>query len=138
MGVDAASTIVWCAPSLARESPNGAVVGARGDRPVAGQADEPLLPPKGHGSPCPHLRTSSFTAFVAFGEITVKGTDGSIVPSAADQSSESHAPSWQYSPPVSKKKPDESIAAPKGHGPADPCGFFPANQAVSGGRRKGP
>jgi hypothetical protein len=45
-------------------------------------------------------------------------------------------PVWQYF--ARQAEPDESIAAPKGHGPPDPCGFFPANGLLSGDRRKGP
>jgi hypothetical protein len=33
---------------------------------------------------------------------------------------------------------DESIAAPKGHGPPNPADFFPAKQPLSGDRRRGP
>jgi 3',5'-cyclic AMP phosphodiesterase CpdA len=35
-------------------------------------------------------------------------------------------------------EPDESIAAPKGHGPPGLCGIYPANRPSSRDRRKGP
>jgi hypothetical protein len=49
---------------------------------------------------------------------------------------EGHAPVVAVLVPHAKA--DESISAPKGHGPPDPCGFSPANKPFSGDRRKGP
>jgi hypothetical protein len=47
-------------------------------------------------------------------------------------------PLWQYSARQSHKKPDETIAAPKGCGPRIPQAFSPANKQFLGDRGKGP
>jgi hypothetical protein len=57
--------------------------------------------------------------------------------SAGDWWAKARPPLWQYFSPLLKEA-DESIAAPKGHGPRTPAGFVPANQPLLGDRRKGP
>jgi hypothetical protein len=61
-------------------------------------------------------------------------------PAAAVLVGEGHAPVVAVLVPDVKKKmeADESIAAPKGHGPPDPAAFPPANRPFSRDRRKGP
>jgi len=101
------------------------------------KADESIAAPKGHGPLHPAAFPVQNNRF--------QGAAGRVHRSPSWTPSQplrcwwarAMPPLWQYFTRLRKKKPDESIAAPKGHGPRTLRAVSPAKRAFSGTAGRG-